>query len=314
MSSNIFSRFNSTAGRGGRPFYDGGGRNEPETRESYDVEERAGLAVDEENLNEQFHDYDLDNADGLGIDASRATIESAVPPTISGGAATSAAAAAAAASSAAGGTGKQAAASRGRRGNRNTSQSRWGDDDGDNDDVPGSLLVEPQGPGADPYPPMLKATPLRSNPSDRRPRGPGGPIPGPSTKKNRAQWDTIQKQQRLHGDNLGDAGGSSRGGYGGPPDPVSGRAASGGGSQPGHALLSYFLNLGGGGHQKSTAYDRAMWRWVNVSNLDNFIRDVYAYYRDSGIRCILLARLLHLVYVYNSVEDVYIMIQSLTTL
>lgn len=301
MSSNIFSRFNPTAGRSGRSFYEdlrsgeGGGHNEPDA-EGYDVEERAGLAVDEENLNEQFHDYDLEHADGLGIDASRVTIESAAPGTIAGGAATSAAAAAAASSAAR--AGKPPAASRGRRSHRNTSHSRWGDDDGDNDDVPGSLLVEPQGHGTDPFPPMLKATPLRSNPSDRRSRGPGGAIPGPATKKNRAQWEAIQKQQRLHGNEMSGTDGSSRRGYGEPPGPVSGRIAAVAGSQPGHALLSYFFTSGGG-HQKSTAYDRAMWRWVNVSNLDNFIRDVYDYYRDSGIRYILLARLLHLVYVFN---------------
>jgi autophagy-related protein 9 len=46
-----------------------------------------------------------------------------------------------------------------------------------------------------------------------------------------------------------------------------------------------------------------MWRWVNVTNLDNFIRDVYDYYRDSGLRCILLARFLHLMYVLLLGED-----------
>jgi autophagy-related protein 9 len=303
MSSNILSRFNAAAGRAGPPFYEdlrsglGGGRNHTDA-EGYDVEDRVGLALDEENLNEQFHDYDLEHADGLGIDASRVTIESAAPGSIAGGAATSAAAAA----SSAAGAGKRPAASRGRRGYRNPSHSRWGDDDGDNDDVPGSLLVEPQGPGSDPFPPMLKATPLRTNPSERRSRGPAGAIPSPATKKNRAQWEAIQKQQRLHGHDASGIGGSSREGYGEPPGPVSGRGASNTGSQLGHALLSYFFTSGGG-HRKSTAYDRAMWRWVNVSNLDNFIHDVYDYYRDSGIRCILLARLLHLVYVSNKSES-----------
>ena len=311
LSPDMFSRFNANADRGGRSFYENlrsgnGGTGEPQGADNlYDVEERAGLALDEENLNEQFHDYDLEHADGLDIDASRATMDSTAPGAIAGGPVSSAAAAAAAASVAATGVtpgaGKRAPAGKARQGHVNTGHPRWGpsgDDDGDNDDVPGSLLVEPQGAAAEPLPPMLKATPLRSKPTDRRSRGPAGAIPGPATRKNRAQWEATQKQQRLHGDDTGTTagGGGMRGGFGAPPAPISGRAAAAAGTQPGHALLSYFFTSGGS--QKSTAYDRAMWRWVNVSNLDNFIRDVYDYYRDSGIRCILLARLLHLVYVF----------------
>ncbi|CAK7207344.1 autophagy protein atg9 [Sporothrix eucalyptigena] len=300
MSSNIFSRFNSIPGRSNRSFYEdlrsGEGGNTERGAECYDVEERAGLALDEQNLNEQFHDYDLEHADGLGIDASRATIESTAPGAIAGGPVSSAAAAAASAptSSLTAATGKRAPTGKARRGHRNASHSRWGasgDDDGDNDDVPGSLLVEPQGGGAEPLPPMLKATSLRSNPSERRSRGAGGAIPGPSTKKSRAQWEATQNQQRLHREDTSNPGGGM-GSYGGAPSPVSGRVASAVGTQPGHVLLSYFTS---GDNHNSTAYDRAMWRWVNVTNLDNFIRDVYDYYRDSGIRCILLARLLHLV-------------------
>lgn len=39
---------------------------------------------------------------------------------------------------------------------------------------------------------------------------------------------------------------------------------------------------------------KAEWRWANVSNLDNFIRDVYDYYHGYGIWAILLERFLHL--------------------
>lgn len=300
MAPNVFSRFNSSAGRGGRSFYEdlrsGGGIDGRPGAEAYDAEERAGLALDEENLNQQFHDYDIEHVDGLGIDGSRATIDSTAPGAIAGEAVTSAAAAAAA--TAAAGATKRPAASTGRHGRRNTSHPRWGtsgDDDGDDDDVPGSLLVEPQGAGTEPLPPMLKVTPLRSNPSERRSRGPSGAIPGPATNKNRAQWEAIQKQQRLHQDDVSSTGGGVRGGYGDPPGTISGRVPSTADSPPGHALLSYFFTPGG--NRKSTAQDRAMWRWVNVSNLDNFIRDVYDYYRDCGMRCILLARFLHLVYV-----------------
>ncbi|KAG7134518.1 Autophagy-related protein 9 like [Verticillium longisporum] len=39
----------------------------------------------------------------------------------------------------------------------------------------------------------------------------------------------------------------------------------------------------------------ALWRWINVSNLDFFMRDVYEYYLGSGFWCILCERALHLV-------------------
>ncbi|KAF8469107.1 autophagy protein Apg9-domain-containing protein [Kalaharituber pfeilii] len=39
---------------------------------------------------------------------------------------------------------------------------------------------------------------------------------------------------------------------------------------------------------------RAMWRWANVENLDNFLHDVYQYYIGNGIYSILLTRLLNL--------------------
>lgn len=297
MSSNIFSRFNAAAENGGRSFYKelrsrDGGYNEPGA-DNFDVEDRAGLALDEENLNEHFHDYDVEHAGDLGIDASSATLDSPAPGAIPEDPLSSAAAAAASvpARGSKGRAEKGASTGRPRR-NHNLQWGTSGEDDGDNDDVPGSLLVEPHRIGTEPLPPMLRATPLRSNPSNHRSQGVRSEIPGSSTKKSRAQWEARQKQQRSHANDSG-AADSRRGGYVRPPAPSSGRAAYTDGTQPGHALLSYFFTSGG--NRKSTAYDRAMWRWVNVSNLDNFIRDVYDYYRDSGIRCILLARFLHLV-------------------
>lgn len=44
----------------------------------------------------------------------------------------------------------------------------------------------------------------------------------------------------------------------------------------------------------NSARDKAAWRWVNVSNLDHFILDVYNYYEGSGYWCILVDRGLHL--------------------
>lgn len=45
------------------------------------------------------------------------------------------------------------------------------------------------------------------------------------------------------------------------------------------------------------AYERALWNWVNVYDLDVFLQDVYRYYEGKGIISIALARGLHLLYV-----------------
>lgn len=45
---------------------------------------------------------------------------------------------------------------------------------------------------------------------------------------------------------------------------------------------------------KITTYDRTMWRWTNVENMDTFFQRVYEYYEGKGIYCILLARLFNL--------------------
>ncbi|TDL25003.1 APG9-domain-containing protein [Rickenella mellea] len=41
-------------------------------------------------------------------------------------------------------------------------------------------------------------------------------------------------------------------------------------------------------------YERALWNWVNVYNLDAFLQDVYAYYEGKGIYCMALSRGLNL--------------------
>lgn len=40
--------------------------------------------------------------------------------------------------------------------------------------------------------------------------------------------------------------------------------------------------------------ERAMWRWVNVQNLDNFLQSVYRYYQGKGIYSIILYNVLKL--------------------
>lgn len=48
------------------------------------------------------------------------------------------------------------------------------------------------------------------------------------------------------------------------------------------------------GLQVLSPRDRALWRWVNVDDLDGFLREVYSYYVGQGIWCISLSRLLNL--------------------
>ncbi|WEW60597.1 autophagy protein atg9 [Emydomyces testavorans] len=40
--------------------------------------------------------------------------------------------------------------------------------------------------------------------------------------------------------------------------------------------------------------EKAMWRWANVENLDNFLKDVYLYFIGNGIWCIVLSRVLNI--------------------
>ena len=46
------------------------------------------------------------------------------------------------------------------------------------------------------------------------------------------------------------------------------------------------------------AREKALWRWVNTSNLDSFMRDVYDYYEGGGLWCILCSNALWLLLVY----------------
>lgn len=133
MAQRVFSKMLPTARGGGRSFYE-------ELRGRDHNESRAGL-LDEENLNENFQDYDLEHA-GLGVEDSRATVAGMRSP---------------------------ASKARGPRG----APTVWPthEDDGDND-VPASLLVEPHEGHASrgPEQPRKKQAGFQ----------PGSAIPGPS--------------------------------------------------------------------------------------------------------------------------------------
>lgn len=115
----------------------------------------------------------------------------------------------------------------------------------DDDDVPQSLLLE----GGPPSPQI-----------SRRTDGLPPPVPGPSTQQTQAQWDTTQRQQRLHDDMAG--------------SPVNTWRRTG------------LFNV--------NPKDKALWLWVNQTDLDAYMKDVYEYYRGHGIYSMLLKRFLTL--------------------
>ncbi|KAI1371026.1 APG9-domain-containing protein [Hypoxylon crocopeplum] len=160
MPPNLFSRLVPSGDN--RSMYD-------RTRDDQDddVESRAGLALDEENLAHHFHDEELEHADDLALDDSRASTPRspvATPNDVRRGPV---------------------------RVGRQDVRPRWlmPEDDGDND-VPASLLVE----GPDPT--TAKLSPHRT--SAQQPRNTARHAG--SNRRIQAQWETAQAQQRLHQD------------------------------------------------------------------------------------------------------------------
>jgi autophagy-related protein 9 len=238
MTSNLLSRL-LPSNTNGRSIYEDL-RAHDEASES-DLEEQAGLAIDEENL--RFHDDDLGNADAFNGEDSRVTTVSTAfltsqPQNQTRGAGN-------------GSRGK----SQGRRSKWIAQSPRLLEEDGD-DDVPASLLIE----GDDIAGPSAPAQPrIRQGATKRR----GPAIPGPSNRGTRAHWEAAQAQQPLHQDDDNPPAG---------PQPVRQNIGP----------------LSGGPREK------AMWRWINTTNLDSFMKEVYDYYTGSGLWCITLERALHL--------------------
>lgn len=222
MASNLFSRLVPASQQ--RSFYEEfRARND----DDFDVEDRAGFALDHENLNHDFQDDEVD-PDTLAIESSRNTLASHARH-------------------------HRSSPTRGPR------VAPWPpqDDDGDND-VPASLLVENQD----------KETLKRNDNAKTKPVSKkSAAMPGPSTTRNRAQWEATRNQQRLHQDDA----------FGGAPERRRGEP---------RALVNAI---------SGTARQRSEWMWANVDNLDSFMQDVYDYYRGNGFWCILLDRFLHLV-------------------
>jgi len=163
MASDILSRFLPPAAR--EPsIYQTLAQREDESDQS-DLEERAGISLDEENLSTGFHDYELDDA-------------------IADAAAS------------------QVAPSKSRRTSRqNEEHEPRGTNfqtraphpslnlDEVDDEVPQSLLIE-DGHDAPPVPTARQTQALPP------------PVPGPSSRGTQARWQAAQEQQRLYQDTL----------------------------------------------------------------------------------------------------------------
>lgn len=235
MASNILSRLLPSASDE-RSIYDGdrGQRRRSETAES---EQHLGLDIDEENLGERFQDQDLEHllADAA---ASHITTESTAFLPQSKERMTQG----------------QHKESKARSEWLRSAPPRGGHLD-DDDDVPESLLLE----GVNDPPASARLNDRRA-PTDGLPP----PVPGPPSRRIKAQWEATRTQQRLH---------------------VDGQNAAGG-------TRSNFF--GKTGQLSTDPKERAMWMWVNVQDLDAFLVQVYEYFVGHGIWSILLHKALTL--------------------
>ncbi|KAI9820866.1 MAG: autophagy protein atg9 [Thelocarpon impressellum] len=239
MASNLISRL--LPSRDGEPSVYETLRAHDEPSDSSDLEERAGMALDEENLGERFEDYELDHAEAARMmeESGQTTVESTA---FLGG--------------------KQAHTSP-RRTQRSTSRPKWmgtsrpvpETDEGD-DEVPLSLLTE-EANEAGIAVPDLPPPPSASS-----------PVPGPSDASTRARWEAAQAQQMLQPETRERGRGDGS------------RRTRGPRSNPGLTTVD--------------PKEKALWRWANVGNLDNFLKDVYDYFLGNGIWCIVLSRVLNL--------------------
>ncbi|KAI9657277.1 MAG: autophagy protein atg9 [Trizodia sp. TS-e1964] len=235
MAPNILSRLLPTTT--GLPSVYETIRQHDESSEISDFEDRAGLALDEENLGQRFKDFELDHNNveesQIGMDGSSYLGKTDHRP-------------------------PQRQQSFGIRPRWMADSARIRDIDDGDDEVPASLLIE--GPDDRPTGTAARET---TGPSGQPPL-PRTAIPGPSTTAARSLWQATQAQQRLHLNEQESAATNPQ-------------------------LFSTKTSIG-----LISPKQKALWLWANVDNLDNFLRDVYDYFLDNGIRCILLSRILNL--------------------
>ena len=123
-----------------------------------------------------------------------------------------------------------------------------------NDDVPVSLLIEANQAA----PPRSKSMKQESQEAAHSPV----PMPGRPDTSSRTKWNQTRNQQKLY-------------------------------REP-HVPPAYNARPRRSGDVLGNPRERALWRWANVQNLDNFLRDVYDYYLGHGIWSILLGRAVNL--------------------
>lgn len=226
MASNILSKFLPPA-LGSPSVYETLQQYDHSSDQS-DLEERAGTALDEENLGAGFQDFELGDA----LTTTSHMNASTNKPKAKGR--------------------THLVSKRVPLGKRQPSSSpRSFEPDELDDEVPQSLLIEDD-------------EDVRQTANKRQHGTLPPPVPGPITSSARAKWQVTQEQQRLHHDSE--------------PARVRHRGPDGRG-QPANMV---------------DPKEKAMWRWANVENLDNFLKDIYDYFIGNGIWCIILSRALNL--------------------
>ncbi|KAF3490508.1 Autophagy-related protein 9 [Arthroderma uncinatum] len=236
MTSNLMSRFMPINSSTTPSIY--------ETLQQYDndsdgsdIEHRAGMAVDEENLGDQYADYELEDALAQASDSQS---QQSSPYS------------------------RRSRSTRGKRGwgNANMTVTAQGarveDAEEADDEVPASLLVEGNAMPSSPLPPP-PLHPLRSSGIGEHSLH----LRGPSTiGQTRNRWETRAPSIPSHGQE-------------GPPRVWGVKQ---------HAGLAF-----------ADPKEKALWRWANVENLDNFLQEVYDYFLGNGIWSIMLSRTLSLI-------------------
>lgn len=107
----------------------------------------------------------------------------------------------------------------------------------------------------------VRRSPL-PKPLQGKPPGLPLPVSGPSSRVGKVHWDTARDRQRLYQDEL-------------PRRRV-----------PPARPLATALAV--------DPAEKAMWKWSNIEDLDNFLTDVYDYYLGNGVWSIMLSRTLNL--------------------
>lgn len=237
MASNILSRLIPSV-HGSPSIYETI-RQHDEDSDLSDVEERAGLSVDEGEFAEQPENVELNAVHPDYVDTTPRSID-ARPSKGPGGK-----------------THTTKPLKRARR-------SRWmatrglGEVEEAEDDVPASLLIEdsPGQPGRRlvnlPPPPSLDLDPV--------------PVAGPPDARTERQWQRTREQHNIH-----------------EAQTVRPSRQPGGRARGFNALAVADPKL------------KAIWRWTNVQNLDNFLARVYDYYLGHGFWAINLHRFYNLI-------------------